>query len=419
MTVLTVGLARACCVRARGLMASVQLAACTWMSCDAPLLGRGQLLLGLGGPEVGRVDTARCHTHRRRSGHDLERTSRHEHGPRPGSVTAATRATGVSPGSNVSPGFERVAGIERVDGMGGPAVPTEQAVSVLPSHGRPSCCPVSATLDPGRLSGPDAADLTGCSRPLSGCPWRERPFWHPASTSPACGVTAATDRRPSARRPRGRPDGSGPQHARGRHRLPELPGTEEALRSGTLSGPKVAELSGAAVLDPGSEGSPPRRCSRTAFAQGQGAVPAGPLDRRATRIRWLPFVGSMPPGTSRRGPMPMGRSASRVGTRPTGVEDPRADAVHRRSPESGSADISPGGRGGGWSRPEPIPDRACAPTPSSCSSPAAPGRALPWHLGRGRRPGPIGSLGPRDRPGRPDAVRPVRAWIDPRTDRTT
>ncbi len=38
-------------------------------------------------------------------------------------------------------------------------------------------------------------------------------------------------------------------------RLPELPGTEEALRSGTLSGPKVTELSGAAVLDPDMEAS--------------------------------------------------------------------------------------------------------------------------------------------------------------------
>jgi hypothetical protein len=37
------------------------------------------------------------------------------------------------------------------------------------------------------------------------------------------------------------------------HRLPQLPGTEEALRSGTLSGPKVVELSGAAVLDPDNE----------------------------------------------------------------------------------------------------------------------------------------------------------------------
>lgn len=36
-------------------------------------------------------------------------------------------------------------------------------------------------------------------------------------------------------------------------RLPQLPGTEEALRNGSLSGPKVAELSGAAVLDPGNE----------------------------------------------------------------------------------------------------------------------------------------------------------------------
>jgi len=37
------------------------------------------------------------------------------------------------------------------------------------------------------------------------------------------------------------------------HRLTDLPGTEHALRSGALSGPKVAELSGAAVLDPSNE----------------------------------------------------------------------------------------------------------------------------------------------------------------------
>ena len=37
-------------------------------------------------------------------------------------------------------------------------------------------------------------------------------------------------------------------------RLVELPETEDALRTGTLSGPKVTELSGAAVLDPDGEG---------------------------------------------------------------------------------------------------------------------------------------------------------------------
>jgi hypothetical protein len=36
-------------------------------------------------------------------------------------------------------------------------------------------------------------------------------------------------------------------------RLTQLPGTEEALRSGVLSGAKASELSGAAVLDPASE----------------------------------------------------------------------------------------------------------------------------------------------------------------------
>jgi hypothetical protein len=38
-------------------------------------------------------------------------------------------------------------------------------------------------------------------------------------------------------------------------RLADLPETEEALRAGTLSGPKVSELSSAAILDPGTEGS--------------------------------------------------------------------------------------------------------------------------------------------------------------------
>ena len=37
-------------------------------------------------------------------------------------------------------------------------------------------------------------------------------------------------------------------------RLQHLPDTEDAVRHGTLSGPQAAELSGAAVLDPGTEG---------------------------------------------------------------------------------------------------------------------------------------------------------------------
>jgi hypothetical protein len=115
---------------------------------------------------------------------------------------------------------------------------------------------VVATLDPARLTGPDAAELyrkfaaverlSMAAKTLlaprvdeSGV-WRDRGHRSPAV------MLAELE---------GVPVGQARNTLEVGRRLPELPGTEEALRSGTLSGPKVAELSGAAILDPGIEGS--------------------------------------------------------------------------------------------------------------------------------------------------------------------
>jgi hypothetical protein len=113
-----------------------------------------------------------------------------------------------------------------------------------------------STLDPGRLTGPDAAELYSMLAAVerlsmaaktllaprideSGI-WRDRGHRSPAA------MLAGVE---------GVPLGQARNTLEVGHRLPELPGTEEALRSGTLSGPKVAEVSGAAMLDPETEGS--------------------------------------------------------------------------------------------------------------------------------------------------------------------
>ena len=59
-------------------------------------------------------------------------------------------------------------------------------------------------------------------------------------------------------------------------RLARLPGTEEALRTGTLSGPKVTELSAAAILDPDREAE---------LLQGAAEQPLAELKERCRRSR--------------------------------------------------------------------------------------------------------------------------------------
>jgi hypothetical protein len=133
------------------------------------------------------------------------------------------------------------------DGVGFGA-PVAQATELLGG--------VLATLDPARLSGPDAAELyrmfaaverlSMAGKTLLAPRIDESGVWRDGGHRSPAVMLADLE---------GVPTGQARNTLEVGHRLPELPGTEEALRSGVLSGPKVAELSGAAVLDPMLEGS--------------------------------------------------------------------------------------------------------------------------------------------------------------------
>jgi hypothetical protein len=115
---------------------------------------------------------------------------------------------------------------------------------------------VLATLDPGRLTGTDAAELyrlfaaverlSMAGKTLLAPRIDESGVWRDGGHRSPAVMLAELE---------GVPTGQARNTLEVGHRLPDLPGTEEALRSGVLSGPKVAELSGAAVLDPMLEGS--------------------------------------------------------------------------------------------------------------------------------------------------------------------
>jgi len=115
---------------------------------------------------------------------------------------------------------------------------------------------VVATLDPARLTGPDAADLYRMFAAVERLSMAAKTLLAPRIDG--SGIWRDGGHRSPAvmlAELEGVPVGQARNTLEVGHRLPELPGTEEALRSGALSGPKVAELSGAALLDPGNEGS--------------------------------------------------------------------------------------------------------------------------------------------------------------------
>jgi hypothetical protein len=136
---------------------------------------------------------------------------------------------------------------------------------------------VLATLDPGRLTGPDAAELyrmfsaverlSMAGKTLLAPRIDESGVWRDGGHRSPAVMLAELE---------GVPTGQARHTLEVGHRLPELPGTEEALRSGTLSGPKVLELSGAAVLDPGSE---------ARLLAGAGDVPLRTVKERCQRAR--------------------------------------------------------------------------------------------------------------------------------------
>jgi len=114
---------------------------------------------------------------------------------------------------------------------------------------------VLATLEPARLTGPDAARLYGMFAAAERLSMAGKTLLAPRIDE--SGVWRDGGHRSSAvmlAELEGVPTGQARNTLEVGRRLPELPGTEAALRGGELSGPKVTELSGAAVLDPTSEG---------------------------------------------------------------------------------------------------------------------------------------------------------------------
>jgi hypothetical protein len=113
---------------------------------------------------------------------------------------------------------------------------------------------ILAELDPDRLTGEDAsalyAQFAGLERIAVGAKTLLAPrvensgVWKEGGHKDAAGHLAALE-------------GVSPGQARGTlvngRRLGELPATEQAVREGTLSAPKVSELCGAAILDPDRE----------------------------------------------------------------------------------------------------------------------------------------------------------------------
>ncbi len=303
------------------------------------------------------------------------------------------------------------------------------ALATLPRSGQPglsarmsSLCSalgaVVADLDPGLLLGSDAVSLYGdccrlerlvtAAKTLLAPRIEEAGSWEADGHRSAAGLLATLE---------GGTTGPGPAHVGERDgRLVDLPGTEAALRQGSLSGSKLSEVTQAGSFDPDSEarcwpGSipSPSRSSRS------GASGSGPP--RPERTRWRPCPGSTPPVHSRLverrrgGVLFRGSGHPRAGGGPDGPtgpggqppaavtggrQQPRRPGMSRRDPPP----------------PHPSPTPPCGPMPCSCWSPgggpAPPGastastgphskpasspRATP--TGRGRPQGSNGTTGP-------------------------
>jgi hypothetical protein len=114
--------------------------------------------------------------------------------------------------------------------------------------------PVVERLEPGRISGPDALRLYGClaaverlataGKTLLAPRIEESGVWRDSGHPSSAALLAAIE---------GVPTGQARRTLEVGRQIQQLPGTEDALRSGRLSGPKVAEVAGAATLDPSME----------------------------------------------------------------------------------------------------------------------------------------------------------------------
>ena len=166
---------------------------------------------------------------------------------------------------------------------------------------------VLADLDPGLLLGRDAAALYGdfarlerlvvAGKTLLAPRIADSGHWESTGHRSAAGLLATLE---------GGSTGQARRTLEAGRRLVDLPGTEEALRPGTLSGPKLAEITQAAALDPprratcwpASEAEPlpviKERCQRVP-ATAAGHDPVAALSRihaRRTFTSWTDGEGA-------------------------------------------------------------------------------------------------------------------------------
>ena len=137
---------------------------------------------------------------------------------------------------------------------GSGAGPAERGLGEPVAAARELLTAAVASLEPGRLTGGDAAELYGlfaaverlsvAGKMLLAPRIDESGVWRDGGHRSPAAMLAELE---------GVPTGQARNTLDVGRRLPDLPGTEEALRSGTLSGPKAVELSGAAALDPSME----------------------------------------------------------------------------------------------------------------------------------------------------------------------
>ncbi len=163
------------------------------------------------------------------------------------STPGKTSGSGVGVRSGVRSGVGVGVGSGSGDGVG-VGVPVRSAIELLSA--------AVATLEPHRLTGGDAAQLYGLYAEVERLSMAAKTLLAPRIDD--SGVWRDGGHRSPAvmlAELEGVPVGQARNTLEVGRRLPELPGTEEALRSGRLSGPKVTELSGAAVLDPDMEAS--------------------------------------------------------------------------------------------------------------------------------------------------------------------
>ncbi len=165
------------------------------------------------------------------------------------STPGKTSGSGVGVRSGGGVGSGGGDGVGSGSGVGvGVGVPVRSAIELLSA--------AVATLEPHRLTGGDAARLYGLYAEVERLSMAAKTLLAPRIDD--SGVWRDGGHRSPAvmlAELEGVPVGQARNTLEVGRRLPELPGTEEALRSGTLSGPKVTELSGAAVLDPDMEAS--------------------------------------------------------------------------------------------------------------------------------------------------------------------